>query len=154
VREYKSRERAVDDTPVNTPLVDRTVECYVNPLEHQWEARYYSALFQSERFFVAIQASDAFLKMLDWNMNYYTSGCPNWTIYYPYMYPPLLADLAKAAFEPPGEGGAPATSTELLKFVLPIEHASMSLIPYEPSEKNPECYWAFCTFLWESHLLF
>lgn len=154
VREYKSRDRVVDDTPVNTPMVKRDVEKYVNPLEPQWEARYYSALFQSERQPVARQASEVFLRMLDWNMKYYTTGCPNWTLYYPYMYPPLLADLATATFTHDGEVGEPKTSAELLRYVLPKAYSSLAMQDYDAEDRTPECYWAFCTFLWESHLLF
>jgi 5'-3' exonuclease len=154
VREYKSRDRAVEDSPVNTPLLNRDVEKYVNPLEPQWEVRYYAALFQSERQPVARQASEVFLRMLDWNMKYYTTGCPNWTLYYPYMYPPLLVDLATATFKQEGEVGGPTTSSELLRYVLPKDYASLAMEEYEADDRNPECYWAFCTFLWESHLLF
>jgi len=154
VREYKSRARLVEDTVVNTPMLKREVEHYINPLESQWETRYYAALFQSERQPVARQASECFLQMLDWNMRYYTTGCPSWTLYYPYMYPPLLADLTKNTFPGSGEVGGPCSSTELLKFVLPRTHASMARTPYTPVDRTPECFWAFCTFLWESHLLF
>jgi 5'-3' exonuclease len=154
VREYKSRARVVEDTPVNTPLLRREVEHYINPLESHWETRYYAALFQSERQPVARQASELFLQMLEWNMRYYTTGCPSWTLYYKYMYPPLLADLAKSKYNPVLEQGAPVTAPRLLEYVLPQAYASLALQPYTPVEKTPECYWAFCTFLWESHLLF
>jgi 5'-3' exonuclease len=153
VREYKSRARPVEDTAVNTPMLKREVEHYINPLESQWETRYYAALFQSERS-VARQASECFLQMLDWNMRYYTTGCPSWTVYYPYMYPPLLVDLVKCKFKDSEELGAPVSGPQLLEFVLPEAYATLALQPYTPKERVPECYWAFCTFLWESHLLF
>jgi 5'-3' exonuclease len=153
-REYKSRARIVDQTSVNTPMVLREMEHYINPLDPHWESRYYTALFQSERYPVCQQSSELFLQMLDWNMKYYTNGCPDWDLYYAYMYPPLLVDLAKYKFTPTGTLGKPRTSRELLEFVLPSEYAHLSLEPYAAIEKKPECYWSFCTFLWESHLLF
>ena len=154
VREYKSRARAVEDAVVNTPMLRREVEHYINPLESQWETRYYAALFQSERQPVARQASELFLQMLDWNMRYYTTGCPSWTLYYKYMYPPLLADLTKSTFQGAGEIGTPCSAAQLLEFVLPASYASLALQTYEPVDRVPDCHWAFCTFLWESHLLF
>ena len=129
-REYWSRDRVVDDAAVNTPLLRREVEMYINPLEPQWESRYYSSLFQSERHPVAPQAGGDFLAMLQWNMRYYTSGCPDWSLYYPYMYPPLLTDLARCRFREtstPTKG--PVAATELLEFVLPAEYAHLSLVP-------------------------
>ncbi len=155
VREYKSRERIVEDTPVNAPIKHREMELYINPTDAHWEARYYSVLFQSERQPVARQASEAYLQMLAWNMHYYTTGCPSWTLYYPYMYPPLLIDLTKYKFKDFNRDGTPSLSaTQLLEFVLPSAYADTALIPYKPIERKPECFWAFCTFLWESHLLF
>ena len=154
-KEYKSRERVVDDTDVNTPLLRREMELYINPMESNWESRYYATLFQSERQPVAQQAGNAYLNMLQWNMHYYTTGCPDWTLYYPYMYPPLLMDLAKCkCMQINNPITQPCTSEQLLDYVLPSEYASLSLIPYVPTVKHPECVWAFCTFLWESHLLF
>jgi len=154
VREYKSRDRIVEDTPVNTPLRRREAEHYINPLDSHWETRYYTALFQSERQPVARQASERFLQMLHWNMHYYTSGCPNWSLYYPYMYPPLLTDLMKYQFKTVEVSDAPKSAGQLLEFVLPMAYASIARVSYQPVEQTPECHWAFCTFLWESHLLF
>lgn len=154
VREYKWRERMVEDTPVNMPMVHREMEHYINPTESHWEARYYSLLFQSERQPVARQSSEAYLQMLEWNMQYYTTGCPSWSLYYPYMYPPLLVDLTKYKFKEFNRDESPLSATQLLEFVLPSAYAELALIPYKPTERKPECFWAFCTFLWESHLLF
>jgi len=44
----------------------------------------------------------------------------------------------------------------LLQFVLPPEVAHYAATPYVPdtTRRPPEVHWAFCTFDWESHLLF
>ena len=155
-REYADRNRPVENTPENTPMLRRELEHYINPPYAGWEDRYYSALLKVE---LAPQSSaqlcDSFFDILTWNVQYYTTGCPNWDLYYPHMYPPLLRDLAKHRYVPrPAPPTRPKSSTELLKFVLPAQCAHYSAEKYVPEVHKPQAYWAFCTFMWEAHLLF
>ena len=103
---------------------------------------------------------------LEWVMNYYTKGCIDWRWHYKYNYPPLFNDLLK--FIPSFDTVMiePNKHTNVspyvqLSYVLPIE--SLPLIPNDIGEKllkeKREYYteqydikWAFCKFMWESHL--
>lgn len=154
--EYKDRNRVVEDTPENKPMLRREMEHYINPPYPGWENRYYAALLKVD---VSPQSTAqicrSFYDILTWNVQYYTTGCPNWDLYYPHMYPPLLRDLAKHKYEPrPFPPSSPKTSVELLKYVMPAQCAHYSAEKYAPETHKPAVYWAFCTFMWESHLLF
>jgi 5'-3' exonuclease len=159
VREYNDRGKiAVEDTEENTPRLRRELEHYINPCENGWEHRYYTSLLKIEPTKMAIeQVCSSFYQMLAWNASYYTEGCPNWDVYYPYMYPPLLKDLERytPTSTPVFKTSVPKSKNEVLEFVMPAEkhkYIESSL------QSNPpllvENYWAFSTFLWESHLLF
>lgn len=155
-KEYSDRNRLVEDTPENKPMLRREMEHYINPPYPGWENRYYAALLKVD---VGPQSSaqicDSFYDILAWNVQYYTSGCPDWDLYYPHMYPPLLRDLAKHKYAPRAPRATkPKTSVELLKYVLPAQCAHYSAEKYAPETLKPTVYWAFCTFMWESHLLF
>ena len=159
VREYVDRGKlAVEDVLENTPRIRRELEHYINPTESGWEHRYYATLLKIEPSKIAVeQVCQKFYEMLAWNAAYYTQGCPSWDVYYPYMYPPLLKDLEKHTPQgsPTWPASKPKTTLELLAFVLPKEkhvYAPCALVCEPP--KLVENYWAFCTFLWESHLLF
>jgi 5'-3' exonuclease len=160
VREYNDRGKlAVENSEENTPRLQRELEHYINPCENGWEHRYYMTLLKIEPTKLSLdQACASFYEMLAWNTLYYTRGCPNWDVYYPYMYPPLLKDLAKHAptVTPTWDTESkPKSTTDLLAFVLPLEKHHYSPIPLVC--KAPllvENYWSFSTFLWESHLLF
>ena len=159
VREYLDRgKQAVEDTEENTPRLRRELEHYINPTESGWEHRYYTTLLKTEPSKLAVdQVCAKFYEMLAWNAMYYTKGCPNWDVYYPYMYPPLLKDLDKRpqTTTPTWGESKPKTTSDLLAFVLPKEkhHYSPTTLQCNPP-KLVENYWAFSTFLWESHLCF
>ena len=156
-REYADRNRAVEDKPENTPMLRREVEHYINPPYPGWEDRYYAALLKVDLTpQSSAQLCRAFYDILAWNVQYYTTGCPDWDVYYPHMYPPLLRDLAKHKYVPrPKTATQPKSSVELLKFVMPAACAHYSAEKYTPEAQDPpEVHWAFCTFLWEAHLLF
>ena len=159
VREYLDRgKQAVEDTEENTPRLRRELEHYINPTEGGWEHRYYTSLLKTEPSKLALdQVCAKFYEMLAWNAMYYTKGCPNWDVYYPYMYPPLLKDLDKRprTNTPTWGESKPKTTSELLAFVLPKEKHHYSPTPLRcDAPKLVENYWAFSTFLWESHLSF
>ena len=99
-------------------------------------------------------------------MNYYTSNCIDWSWSYRYNYPPLFNDLLRfvpsfnmVMIEPnKNKNVSPYVQ---LSYVLPKE--SLYLIPNKIGEKllkereqyytdSYEVKWAFCKFMWESHL--
>ncbi len=166
-REYADRDKvAVEDTPENAPRLRREVEHYICPPVSHWEDRYYSMLLKCEATSVPAVCRD-FYRMLEWNARYYVDGCADWKLYYPHAYPPLLRDLAKHGGErscspcnerscsPCNERScSPCNETELLQFIFPASAAHFAAIPYEATVETPEVLWAFCTFDWESHLVF
>jgi 5'-3' exonuclease len=91
--------------------------------------------------------------MLEWNIQYYTKGCSNWTLYYKYSYPPLLEDLVNYI---PDHQELPTdltikTPNELLEYVFPNAH--LHYLPF-PCVKKPEptVVWTYCTYMWEAHV--
>jgi 5'-3' exonuclease len=155
-KEYADRNnRQVDNTPENKPMVRREVEHYIQPPSPGWEDRYYRALLKMDAQ-NSPQLCRDFYDILTWNVQYYTTGCPDWDLYYPHMYPPLLRDLAKFDYTPrPARPSEPKSSVDLLKFVMPAQCAHYSAIEYMPAAQDePQMHWAFCTFSWEAHLLF
>jgi 5'-3' exonuclease len=119
---------------------------------------------------------------LEWNLAYYTQGCYDWRWSYHYHYPPLLKDLVKYIpfFELEKDNTTlsenynnPVSAIVQLCYVLPGNHL-INLIPsnyqekiktlltlkedwYPSQEKYPgyetKICWAYCKYLWESHLL-
>ena len=107
-----------------------------------------------------------FLEAIEWNMKYYTIGCPNWRWAYKYDYPPLLCDLIKyipyfdTEFVPIVKK-EPVHHNTQLAYVLP--RTSLHLLPLRIQkillEKMGENYrldysfkWSFCKYFWESHV--
>jgi 5'-3' exonuclease len=180
LEEYKVRERMVRkckpffntdeqkfQTYLNIPILDRSVEEYINPSEKGWECRYYEKLFGLEinkKYRKEICVN--YLEGLEWTMKYYTTGCPDWRWCYHYDYPPLLCDLIK--YVPSWReimieenNNKPVSPIIQLCYVLPKE--CNKLIPKETIKhltKNiPDYYeysgkinWSFCRYLWESHI--
>jgi len=163
---YTSSNNANDST-LMLPLKEREQELYINPNEDGWESRYYKLLFNTkinnER---CKEICTNYLEGIEWTMKYYSGDCANWRWKYNYVYPPLLSDLLK--FIPyfdhtfiPLEKSNPVSQLTQLCYVLPKE--SMDLIPSKLRQsllnKYTEWYncdyifiWAFCKFLWESHI--
>ena len=152
---------------LHIPIKNRETERYINPYEKYWQKRYYEALFNTdESFEFKKQVSINYMEGLEWVMNYYTTDCIDWRWCYRYNYPPLFKDLLKfvPAFNSvmiEKNNNVSVSPTVQLSYVLPIE--SFSLIPNNIGEKllkeKPEYYtknyklnWAFCKFMWESHL--
>ena len=155
------------DRYLHIPIKNRDIEKYINPYESFWQKRYYESLFNTdETHEFKKEVSVNYMEGLEWVMNYYTKGCIDWRWHYKYNYPPLFNDLLK--FIPSFDTVMiePNKHTNVspyvqLSYVLPIE--SLPLIPNNIGEKlleeRGEYYakqydikWAFCKFMWESHL--
>jgi 5'-3' exoribonuclease 1 len=171
-RNKKERYRLPDTTPEekfknfeSTPLYDRGIEKFINPVKPGWERRYYKGLFNKNTFGIDYIAIN-YLQGLEWTMKYYTTGCPDWRWRYKYNYPPLLQDLIK--FIPlfnttfvPEKPQNPVSEIVQLCYVLP--RPSLNLLPnklyFELIKKYDHWYkgncdfvWAYCRYFWESHV--
>ena len=175
-RNKKERYRVPDNTPEEkfkkfetTPVFDREMEHFINPIKPSWQSRYYQGLFGlKENVDEALkrEISINYLQGLEWTMKYYTTGCPDWRWKYKYNYPPLLQDLIKhiplfnTEFVPYCHQN-PVSEIVQLCYVLP--RASLPLLPkrlyfelikkYEHWYKgNCDFVWAYCRYFWESHV--
>jgi len=148
------------------PIIDNSVELYINPNEKGWEERYYKELFdiridEEKKKEICLN----YLQGLEWTLKYYTEGCIDWRWKYHYNYPPLLVDLIK--YMPYFETNLlekkeknPVSSLTQLAYVLPGN--KLNYLPNNLHkiirEKHPEWHglnysfkWAFCKYFWESH---
>lgn len=154
-----------------TPVYERDMEKYINPVKPNWQARYYNGLFGIKE--GVIEEEDKicdiavnYLQGLEWTMKYYTTGCPDWRWKYKFNYPPLLKDLIKyiPVFNKefvPNKPANPVSEMVQLCYVLP--RSSLNLIPsklyFELLRHHDEWYkgncdyvWAYCKYFWESHV--
>ena len=114
---------------------------------------------------------------MEWVLNYYIQGCPDWRWKYKYTYPPLLVDLApflsghksnqKNPKQSPNHGKkekGPTNPLTQLACVLPRDQLHLLPEKYRRFllEKHADWYpdlpdiriqWSFCRYLWESHLV-
>ena len=149
---------------MNIPTKHRQVEKYINPYEAFWEERYYKMLFDTQINNARVQdICINYIEGLEWNMEYYTKGCIDWTWYYKYDYPPLFGDLIKhvpyqfkqlLARKPE----APVSNYFQLSYVLPKN--SLYLLPANIKNRlletdwyvdDCEFKWSYCKYFWESH---
>jgi 5'-3' exonuclease len=152
----------------NIPTYERELEFVIDPFKPNWQTRYYQTLFTNittEEDIKKICIN--YLEGLEWTIKYYTSGCPNWSWYYKYPYPPLFCDLIKYVpyFETelvPYVDPNPVNELVQLSYVLPKD--SLHLLPdklrhlllekYSHWYSNDcEFIWAFCKYFWEAHVL-
>jgi 5'-3' exonuclease len=174
-RNKKEKYRIVETKPEDkfknfelTPLYNREIEYFINPVKPNWQNRYYHSLFglhsitDKDKENISIN----YLQGLEWTMKYYTIGCPDWRWRYKYNYPPLLQDLIKfiplynkifVIDKPPN----PVSEIVQLCYVLPRH--SLNLLPkqlyFELIKKYDHWYkgncdfiWAYCRYFWESHV--
>jgi 5'-3' exonuclease len=157
-KDFLFRKRFIPDTSTlekqvnNIPMIQMGTELYIEPTKPGWEKRYYEKLCPQE---ISTVCSH-FIHMLEWNMMYYTTGCPNWTIYYPLSYPPLLGDLKHYIPEMSTleYNDTKWTETQLLHFVLPSSYHRFIEGGVDTETQIPQLEWSYCRYLWESHVLF
>lgn len=158
VKNFLYRKRFIPDTSTlekqvnNMPMVQMGKELYIEPTKEGWEKRYYETLCPQD---IPTVCRD-FVHMLEWNMLYYTTGCPNGTIYYPWAYPPLLCDLKHHIPEVSTleYNESRWTETELLRYVLPSTYHRFMEGGVDTETPMPKLEWSYCRYLWESHVLF
>ena len=145
----------------NLPIIYRSEEKYICPMEAGWQSRYYQSLFDIEYTNMEIYSiCENYIQGLAWIFQYYTKGSLNNQWNYKYHYAPLLEDLKKYIgkigleeiyFEKPM-----STKDEQLKYVIPCD-ILYELFPDDVSiSKTPIEYklrWAYCRYLWEAHPL-
>jgi 5'-3' exoribonuclease 1 len=152
----------------SSPIQFRAEEQYIAPNMRGWENRYYKALFHVKH------TNDTYIKSictnymegLEWVFHYYTTGCIDWQWTYQYDYPPLLRDLFKylpnSRTQMIKKCRDPFTSNQQLMFVLPSKskfvEGLIDQATYDKESmierKTVRLQWAFCKYLWESHVLF
>lgn len=173
LRNNKEKHKLPDTTPEEkfknfeaTPIYDREMERFINPVNPQWQSRYYRGLFGVRTNDGKADIAINYLQGLEWTMKYYTSGCPDWRWRYKYNYPPLLQDLIRfipisntefVIQKPPN----PVSDIVQLCYVLP--RSSLNLLPnklhtelirkYDHWYKgNCDFIWAYCKYFWEAHV--
>ena len=153
---------------LNKPIIDRTVEKYINPGDDGWQHRYYRELFDLEiNDNIKNKICINYLEGLEWNFKYYLNGCPNWRWNYKYNYPPLLCDLYNDVPFFDGDilseyNNFPVNEYTQLSYVLPRN--SLKLLPENIFKKivlnYEKCFkldydikWSYCRYFWESHVI-
>jgi 5'-3' exonuclease len=150
------------------PTYERAIEKIINVYQEDWQVRYYKCLFDIVDVTDEVKKEICmnYLEGLEWNMKYYTSGCPDWRWKYKYDYPPLLCDLVhyvphlKKVFIK-NKKEKPVSELVQLCYVLPKQ--SLQMLPKQLYEKilkdHIEWYdsqwefsWAYCKYFWESHV--
>ena len=169
-KEQQKKER--EDLIESVPVIFRQEETYICPSEIGWEKRYYSRFFSPETTTKEICAN--YLEGLEWVFKYYTCGCPDWKWKYKYMYPPLLHDLAPCvphykidffpslnpSLSPLKKSVSPYVQLAYVLprnqlFLLPKDKQELLLTKYGhlyPEGNHLTFKWAFCRYLWESHI--
>lgn len=147
------------------PIKKREKENYINPKDANWQERYYRTLFDAEKEDIPNICME-YLRVLEWTLKYYTSGCVDWRFTYNYAYAPLLQDLVKyiPVFDTEvietSNRGAVSPMTQLC-YVLPEE--AHYLLPEEIRHQlqkdfgdyfinNYEFEWSYCRYFWECHV--
>jgi 5'-3' exonuclease len=120
----RERQQALSDF---LPMMHLHIEQDIDPYSYNWRYRYYKKCFGFNGSKENIdQVTEAYLKTLKWNLEYYFKGCSNWSWYYPYHYAPTAEDIFKVL---------ETTNINKFKFTKdePIDPQSLLLmvLPYE-----------------------
>ena len=161
INEQNSRNKKnIDDTTLekrinSLPMLKREKEYIICPTKPEWQQRYYAQLFP-ENVDVSSVCKN-YIEMMELNIQYYTKGCTNWSMYYTYAYPPLLQDLVKHIPENQTltEDYTIVSSNQLLEYVLPnalLHYIDDPSAVQKDKQKEPTLVWSYCTYLWESHV--
>jgi len=168
----KDANKDKDEMIESVPVIFRQDEIYICPSEKGWEKRYYSRLFSHQQS-TTKEICVNYLEGLEWVCKYYICGCPDWKWKYKYMYPPLLCDLAPcvphykidffSSTALTSKKSASISPYVQLAYVLPRNQ--LFLLPKEkeewllkhyghlyPEGNHLKFQWAFCRYLWESHV--
>lgn len=156
IKEYHARNRFHVDASTeekrlqNLPMLQREKEHFICPIKKGWQQRYYDSFFTESKETICKE----YIDMLAWNMQYYTTGCTNWKMYYSFMYPPLLEDLVQYiptthTIEPNQER---FTERELLLYVLPPIYYHFIKEGVSVKSVMPTLEWSYCRYTWESHV--
>ena len=147
---------------MDSPILERPVEKYINPFDHGWETRYYDMLCnidlneikridKSNKIVHRNEYSDIrkicnnYLEGLEWTYNYYTGFRTDWSWCYQYNYAPLLYDLqytipysdGKEIIESDKIVSIPKnTDVEQLSYTLPRSSSYLLPIPLQRSQKS------------------
>lgn len=173
IRDKREKHILPDNTPqdklknfISIPSYQRTTEKYINPYKQNWQFRYYKSLFElnidQER---RKQICTNYLQAIEWNMKYYTVGCPDWRWCYNYNYPPLLQDLIHFIpyFETEfieNKPQNPVSELVQLCYVMPKqsllflpEKLFKALISHKSDWYQTVCdfSWSYCKYFWEAH---
>ena len=160
------------NTLINIPSRNRQIEDFIDINQNGWQYRYYNILFHKEKKESNLEyISRNYLEGLEWNLQYYTSGCIDYSWKYKYHYPPLLEDLIKFIPKSTIETNTLYYITKnkqilddivQLAYVLPKN--SLNLLPKKVEEfmlkkykfnydRQHQFVWAFCKYFWESHVI-
>lgn len=126
------------------PLQHLEIESHINPFEPGWRGRYYKICHQmNPSGDTTRMIFDAYWKTWYWNAEYYMNECPSWDWYYPYDYPPTLADIKHYLGEFKLNQGAvvfsesaPVEPQTLLLMVLPEKSAGLMARSIETAIKE------------------
>jgi 5'-3' exoribonuclease 1 len=163
IKEYITRSRynvdvSTPDKKINNmPMVNRSIETYILPTHPGWQQRYYQSFFKDS----IDDICKNYIDMLEWNMMYYHDGCKNTKLYYHYMYPPLLEDLCQRIPEMTIQDTHLdyVLPDELLSYVLPKPYWHLLSLTMQQQKHlepyiEPTLVWAYCKYIWESHVQF
>ena len=82
------------------PLQYLEIESDIRPRTQGWRQRYYAICHETHATDANIsKICDAYLRTLIWNANYYIGRLLSWDWYFPYHYPPTLADVSQHIME-------------------------------------------------------
>lgn len=77
---------------------DELIDPVYNPikfLRRGWKNRYYKELFHIERSETkdVMDVCTRYLNTIEWNLEYYLTGCKNWNQHFPYIHSPSATDI-------------------------------------------------------------
>lgn len=148
------------------PSLHREKEHSIQPMEQNWQTRYYKTLFHihkvsnREKQRIAVN----YLEGLEWVYEYYSKGCKNYRWKYNYHYPPLLEDLIQyiPVFDTEFVIEDKRHIDELTQLCYVLPKQSLQLLPkqvetmmkttYKEIYREHELVWAFHKYMWESHV--